>query len=117
MSNFKFETSCIFGISGRGLVFRGNVIEGKLVTGETVTFLSGGSKYLATVSVIESERKVVDETINNKEIGLLLTRFDVKEINDLYRNMSDIDEVKHRRSPEEVLGAEYPLILLSSDSI
>ena len=113
IGKFKFEVNDTFGLVGRGLVFRGNVIEGSLDTNQSIKFYSDGVNYLATVSSIEVDRKIVKETVQGIEIGLMLTNFNVEKINDLYMNAPDIDELEGYPTVKEALNIEYPCRLES----
>ena len=113
VDKFKFEVNDVFCIVARGLVFRGNVIEGNLVTNQAVKFKSGGVEYTALVSFIELNRKIVKETIHGQEMGLMLTGFNVEEINDFYINAPSDEGQEDYPSIKEILKIEYPIIIES----
>jgi len=111
--SFNFEVIDIFGIVGRGIVFRGNVLSGSLITNQTVKFNSNDVEYTAQVSSIELDRKIVDKTVLGNEVGLLLEGFNIHEINELYLNAPDVDELDAYPSAREVLGINFPFIIQS----
>lgn len=113
MEKFKFQVNDVFGLTGRGLVFRGNVISGSLLVNQSLHFESGGIEYSASVSLIELNRGIIKKTVTGKELGLLLDKFNVKKINSLYMNAPDIDEIEKYPTVEEVLKIEYPIMLTS----
>jgi len=116
--SFSFEVNDVFCIVGRGLVFRGDVQFGKLIPNQTVAFTLGDIDYSANVAFIELDRKIVQETVIGKEMGLLLTDFNIVEINDYYIN-APTDEGMADDYPrlKDVLNIEYPFSLESSASI
>lgn len=116
--SFSFEVNDVFCIVRRGLVFRGDVQSGKLIPNQAVAFILGGVEYSANVSFIELNRKIVQETVIGQEMGLLLTDFNISEVNDFYLNApSDEGTGDHYPEIKDILKLEYPFILVSSASI
>ncbi|MCI5114725.1 MAG: hypothetical protein D3912_07835 [Candidatus Electrothrix sp. AX1] len=106
MKNFTFESNDIFVLVGRGVVFRGHVLNSEANTGEKVYFDSEGGR------ISECDRKIIDSTISDKEIGLLLTNFNPSKFNKIININPSHEEMKKLPSPVEMLETKYPVTLI-----
>ena len=110
-ASFEFETTEIFGLFGRGLVFRGQVLTGEVSLGDQVSFKSVGQLvHTARVDAIECDRKLIPKSVPGQEIGLLLIGFGDGAVNRMIHNApDDPDQVDGMPTPETVLDVSLPL--------
>ena len=77
---FEFESDRMFVISGQGVVFVGRVREGLASVGDQIQVDEQGGQFVGVIRAIEHERKLIDETIDGTEIGILLNDFSDTEV-------------------------------------
>lgn len=113
--NSQFLATDVFGLFGRGLVFRGVIEFGSIRPGDSVLVLGKNRTHSARVMAIELKRRLIDESVRGVELGLLLHNFDVPEINSILNSASDFTDDAMPPSPQEVLGLQFPLIIRTRD--
>ncbi len=106
---FNFQATEVFGLIGRGIVFRGRVTQGQIGVGQMVKIVGKTRTHHARVAAIELDRKLIESSIHCSELGLLLNDFDDPQINRLlapgdFEAASDMPP-----PPEALLSIELPL--------
>ena len=77
---FQFESDRGSVLSGRGVVYFGRVREGLASVGDRVQVDEKGGQFSGVIHAIEHERKLIDQTIDRAEIGILLSDFSDTEV-------------------------------------
>ncbi len=77
---FQFESDRGSVLSGRGVVFFGRVREGLASVGDRMQVDEKGGQFSGVIHAIEHERKLIDQTIDRAEIGILLNDFSDTEV-------------------------------------
>ena len=72
---FRFRATDVFGLFGRGLVFRGSVITGEISVGAMVAIAGRSREHQARVAAIEINRNLIETSKHGVELGLLLADF------------------------------------------
>lgn len=109
---FKFRAIDVFGIYRRGVVFHGFVTEGQLRPGEHITFAGTNRTHRAKVYAIELNRKLIEQTVQGADIGLLLSEFEDPQVD--ARLAFDVDADGIPPPLETVLGIELPIELVGA---
>ncbi len=76
----QFESDRGFVFSGQGVVFVGRVREGLASVGDRVQVDERGGQFVGVIRAIEHERKLIDQTVDGMEIGILLNDFSDTEV-------------------------------------
>ena len=80
-TEFSMPIMDAFRITGRGTVLTGKVASGTLTVGDTVCVpIKSGEVHTRTVDGIESFRKLLDKAEAGKNVGVLVTEVDAKEV-------------------------------------
>ena len=109
MDNFEFLADDIFGIYKVGIVFRGNVLQGKARTGDVISFEANGEIETGKIHIIELDRSIIEETVQGKELGILLNQFSSKEIESWDHDLPDSEEeLENYPTTEERIGIKLP---------
>ena len=87
---FEFESHKVFVISGQGVVFVGRVREGRASVGDQIQFDEQGGQFVGVIRAIEHERKLIDQTIDGTEIGILLNDFSDTELGKKLSESNDV---------------------------
>lgn len=117
MDSLQFECSDVFGLAGRGVVFRGYVLSGVISVGERLQFKTRDGMRSANVAAIELERKLIGASVKGKEIGLLLDSFDAPQVNAAIQAAFDPELANNLESPETLLKITLPVILVTSGQL
>lgn len=80
---FRFTSTSGFVISNVGIVFVGEVRSGEAKVGDRLFVVGGDAKFNGKVRVIECERKPIESTVEDKEIGILIEDISDSRFNDL----------------------------------
>ncbi len=100
---FEFESDRVFVISGQGVVFVGRVREGLASVGDQIQVDEQGGQFVGVIRAIEHERKLIDQTIDGMEIGILLNDFSDTEVGKILYLVS-----QKSRDPESIdVQAEF----------
>ena len=102
---FEFESHKVFVISGQGVVFVGRVREGRASVGDQIQFDEQGGQFVGVIRAIEHERKLIDQTIDGTEIGILLNDFSDTELG---KKLSESNDVQAEFAK---LGIIFPVVL------
>ena len=103
---FKFDSDFGFTISGLGLVFPGRVRSGSASVGDEVMVEGDGGQFTATIRNIEKDRKLIQETIEDEDIGLLVNAISDSKLEQLLHVLGYQD--RGLDSPDEIdVKAEF----------
>ena len=103
---FKFDSDFGFTISGLGLVFPGRVRSGSASVGDKVMVEGDGGRFTATIRHIEKDRKLIQETIDDEDIGVLVDEISDSRVEQLLHVLGYQD--RGLDSPDEIdVKAEF----------
>lgn len=107
---FNFQATAVFGLFGRGIVFRGKVTQGQIRVGQMVKVVGKTRTHSARVAAIELDRKLIESSIHGSELGLLLNDFDDPQVNRILAPGADFEAAPDMPpSPEALLSIELPV--------
>lgn len=116
MSPFQFTATEVFGLHGRGIVFRGRVVSGSAARGERVRLRTRDGGVTARVALITEQHTIIAETAPGREINFLLAEFDREDVNQAIRSaVCDECDPRGVPPPAELLNIELPCTLEAAD--
>ncbi len=116
LESLRIECHEVFPIVGRGLVFRGLVLEGVAKEGDRVEIQGSKKAVSASISMIEKDRRIVEESEEGVEHGFLLVEFSLPEINDaIQARYDDLEQYPEASHYQELLSIDnFPVSLFAS---
>ena len=115
MEEFRFRASVVFCLSGAGVVFRGYVRSGEARAGMRVLVITEREPIEAVISRVAVGRSIVDASVRNEEVNILLTNFSEEHVDRLVAESlqfaeesaePDLCEVLNIKLPVEVVGLQ-----------
>ena len=97
---FTFDSNFGFTISGLGLVFPGRVRAGIASVGDEVEIDGEGGRFTAKIRNIEKDRKLIQQTVTDCDIGILVDQISDKKVEKLLHALGYQD--RGLDSPEEI---------------
>ena len=120
---FKFDSDFGFTISGLGVVFPGRVHSGAASVGDKVMVKGDGGQFTATIRNIEKDRKLIQETVANEDIGILVDEISDSRVEQLLhvlgyqdRGLDSPDEIDVKAEFAEH-GLVFPIIITKIETV